>query len=245
MGPERNQCLFRQMRMSVDAEVPPADLVYALEHPEQRACKVGGCALRGEQLKRFLLGALTNLSIASELDQVVAPSCAYLDTVSQTDTDIAEMSDRYPDFATMRVEQKPLPESRLRLQYPDGWEEIATAPNAVDYRAWLSDLTALTSLSCQEAGNIPDWATHPLGIANRWQRAVEIVADAAIDPEDDLTEAERIETALSIIEESVGSVGWEEVGLTFVVHNLLTGDEARIDLRELTSAPEPRDTPEA
>ncbi len=71
----------------------------------------------------------------------------------------------------------------------------------------------------------------------RWQQAIELVADATIDPEDDLSEAERIETALLTFQANVESIGWDDEGLAFTVPNLFTGEEASIDLHELPGLP--------
>jgi hypothetical protein len=93
------------------------------------------------------------------------------------------------------LQPKP-PESILRLQYPAGWQEILTAPDAADYQAWLGELTGMTYRICAEGNALPEWARDTEAITSRWQRAIELVADASIDLTDELTEAERVETGL-------------------------------------------------
>ena len=53
---ERNLCLFRQMEKG-DTEHPPADLERAFDSPEEFACKVGGCAIRGQHLLDYISAA--------------------------------------------------------------------------------------------------------------------------------------------------------------------------------------------
>jgi hypothetical protein len=62
-----------------------------------------------------------------------------------------------------------------------------------------------------------------------------VVADAAIDPEtlEDLNEVEIVETALLTFQATIRARGWDEEGLVFIVPNILTEEEALVDLRDL------------
>jgi hypothetical protein len=101
----------------------------------------------------------------------------------------------------------------------------------------MAQLTALTQQRLREtdASESEDESI----TLQRWQRAVELVADATIDPEDlsTMTQAEIVETALLTLQANLESMGWDEEGLAFTVPNIFTGEEASIDLRQ------PFDTP--
>lgn len=125
-------------------------------------------------------------------------------------------------------------EAHSGLRYPQGWHELFEAPDAADYGLWLSGLSDLTRRRLSEAGDLSMGGEE---ILFRWQQAIELVADTTIDPEDDLSEAERIETALLTFQANVESIGWDDEGLAFAVPNMLTGEEASIDLRELPGLP--------
>lgn len=140
-----------------------------------------------------------------------------------------------------RLPRLQAPESILRLQYPAGWEEIMTAPDAAEYQVTMGALTGMTYRICAESGASPDWTKDTEAITSRWQRAVEYVADAAIDPADILTEAERIEQGLLTLQANIEGIGWEEEGLSFVVPNIVTGEETLIDLRQMQSMPDTND----
>lgn len=129
------------------------------------------------------------------------------------------MSERLPNQPEM-----------LTLRYSQGWDEMLCAPDAELYRTWIGNLVEVTSRVCANASEAPLWAAHQEALQNRWQRAIEVVADGALEV-DDLIEAERIETGLLTIKESIESMGWEEEGLAF----LAVGSEPYIDLRELAS----------
>lgn len=116
----------------------------------------------------------------------------------------------------------------LALKYSQGWDETLCAPDAELYRRWIGNLVEVTHQVYASASEAPLWATHQEALQNRWQRAIEVVADGALEV-DGLTEAERIETGLLTIKESIESMGWEEEGLAF----LTVGSEPFIDLREL------------
>jgi hypothetical protein len=132
------------------------------------------------------------------------------------------------------------PESSPSLRYPEGWHEILEAPDAADYQMWLGQLMGLTYRICQERGEVPLWAEDAGDeMLNRWQHAIELVADAAIDPEDmsGMSQAEIVETALLTLQANLESMGWDEEGLAFTVPNLFSGEEASIDLRDLPALP--------
>lgn len=121
------------------------------------------------------------------------------------------------------------PEEVLTLQYRQGWQEILEAPDAESYRTWLSNLMEVTRQVYVDSPESPPWVAHREALQSRWQRAIEIVAEGALEVEG-LTEAERIETGLLTIKESIESMGWEEEGVAF----LTVGSEPFIDLRELS-----------
>jgi DNA-binding transcriptional MocR family regulator len=81
-----------------------------------------------------------------------------------------------------QLPQPSSPESAPQFRYPEGWCEILSAPDALDYQTWMSDLTDMTQRRLRETGSAcaEDGAT----ITARWQQAIELVADVAIDPED-------------------------------------------------------------
>ncbi len=126
------------------------------------------------------------------------------------------------------------PESRRTLRYPEGWREILEAPDASDYQAWMQGLSDMTQQACRGLVETPGWAEDTDEVRYRWQRAIELVADAAIDPEDlpNLSESEVVETALLTLQANIEGIGWDEEGLVFTVPNMFTEGEARIDLRE-------------
>lgn len=133
----------------------------------------------------------------------------------------------------------PPPPESLHLQYEAGWHEILHAPDAADYRQWLQELTELTRLACVGAANSPAWAAAPEQIQRRWQRAIELIGEASIDPEDVLTDAERLEAAILTLKELIKDPDdWEEDGLRFYIFSVYTGEESIIDLREVTDAPD-------
>ena len=121
------------------------------------------------------------------------------------------------------------------LQYAEGWKEILEAPDTLDYQTWLRDLTDLSQEALLE--HEVEWAHDKAAIAAVWQVALEQVADVAIDPEEigDLTPSEVVETALLTLQANLDGMGWEEEGVIFIVPNIFTGEEARIDLREITA----------
>lgn len=125
------------------------------------------------------------------------------------------------------------PEQTLSLQYHQGWQEILEAPDAESYRTWIGNLMDMTRQAYADPAESPSWVLHQEALQNRWQRAIEVVAEGALEA-DGLTEAERIETGLLTIKESIESMGWEEEGLAF----LAVGSEPYIDLRELRSFPD-------
>jgi len=125
--------------------------------------------------------------------------------------------------------------SLAHLRYPRGWQEILEAPDAVDYQMWMDELITLTSAQLAELREPPGWAASAEATRHRWQRAIEQIAEVAIDPDDkvEMTEAEIVETALITLQANIEGIGWDEEGLAFTIPNLVTGEEAIIDLREL------------
>jgi hypothetical protein len=103
---------------------------------------------------------------------------------------------------------------------------------------WLESLVDVAETRLEVLASPPSWAKDTEVVLNRWQVAIELIADAAIDIEDDqeLTEAERIETALLTLQANIERIGWSEDGLAITVPNLLTGEEAEIDIRNLPSS---------
>lgn len=124
------------------------------------------------------------------------------------------------------------PEALLELQYKQGWQEILEAEDAEEYRSWIDNLVELTQQMCANDPSAPEWAAQQESVKNRWQRAIEVVGEGALET-DDLTEAERIETGLLTIKENIESMGWETEGLAFMT----VGSEPYIDLRDLPTPP--------
>lgn len=75
--------LFRQMEKG-NLEHPPADLERAFDSPEEFACKVGGCAIRGQHLLDYIFAA-GNAQSRETIDSVVAPSCLMVDVLTPLD----------------------------------------------------------------------------------------------------------------------------------------------------------------
>lgn len=136
-------------------------------------------------------------------------------------------------------EQAPKPlEAPLRLQYPAGWHEILTAPDAVDYRLWFDRLVDVTQQECAEHSESPAWAVDRMLITSRWQRAIEIMASVAIVPDSGLTESEHVEVGLNVFKENFDAMGWRERGLSFEAASIFSREEILIDLRTVESAPD-------
>lgn len=122
---------------------------------------------------------------------------------------------------------------RPQLRFEEGWREILEAPDALDYQTWINDLIDLSSRKINK-----EHAKRPYGqeaILNAWLRALEQVADVAIDPEDvhDMSQADIVETALITLQTNIETMGWDTEGLVFTVPNMFSGEEATIDIREL------------
>lgn len=91
---ERNLCLFRQMEAAAiaDQELPiDSDVVRAIATPKEFSCKVGGCAIRGQELIDYMFSDGSDKPRAN-LDDRAANSCQINDLVSQRDTDGAEIA---------------------------------------------------------------------------------------------------------------------------------------------------------
>lgn len=67
-----------------DPEKPPADLERAFESPEEFACKVGGCAIKGQHLIDYVYTA-GRAQPREAIDSVVAPSCVMVDVPTPID----------------------------------------------------------------------------------------------------------------------------------------------------------------
>ncbi|HJQ08974.1 MAG TPA: hypothetical protein VJ836_05840 [Candidatus Saccharimonadales bacterium] len=135
-----------------------------------------------------------------------------------------------------RIPEPQSPETGPQLRYPEGWREILEAPDAADYQLWIGQLIGTTYRAFHSRGEVPAWAEDLEGeMLHRWQQAIELVADAAIDPEDigSMSQAEVVETALLTLQANLDGIGWDEEGLAFTVPNMFTGEEATIDLRNL------------
>ena len=120
----------------------------------------------------------------------------------------------------------PESESEHRLRYRAGWQEILTAPDAVDYQLWLDHMVELTSQELLLSATPPEWAKDNKEILERWQRALEAILPGAIEPDElaGLTEAEAVEAALNIFKETIEGIGWEEVGISFTVPNVFVAE---------------------
>lgn len=139
-------------------------------------------------------------------------------------------------MAAMDHELSPeLPEGSLSLLYPEGWDEILSAPDALDYQMWLEDLSSTTREALHGAAEVPSWVEDAEQLRLRWQGALELIADAAIDPEDkaDMSQPEIVETALLTLQANLESLDWEEEGLRFIIPNIFTSEPVIIDLRDL------------
>lgn len=121
------------------------------------------------------------------------------------------------------------------ILYPDGWKELLEAPDAIDYQLWLHDLIGLTQRQ------IPELALDDITTLRAWLKALEQVADVAIDPEEmeNMTQAEIAETTLITLQTNIESIGWDEEGVVFTVPNMFTEEEATINLRELLRLNQP------
>lgn len=130
---------------------------------------------------------------------------------------------------------EPLPSSSERppLLYEEGWNEILSAPDALDYQRWMSGLVELARLH-------PDVHRFPLeSVRYAWQRAIEEVADKAI-PDQDIfrfTDSEIIETALMTLHANVQAAGWLTEGISFLVPDLKADSVAGIDIRTYLAEP--------
>lgn len=120
-----------------------------------------------------------------------------------------------------------------QFRFAEGWHEILEAPDAIDYQTWLNDLTELSQQQINEVGTSEKINEKTLLVA--WLKALEQVADIVIDPEEmeRMTQAEIVETALLTLQTNLEVMGWDTEGLVFTVPNMLTGEEATIDVREL------------
>ena len=129
-------------------------------------------------------------------------------------------------------------ELSARLRYGEGWREILVADDAQEYQELVSELVDLTvgTLGSIRTEGSPTFSEKQ--VLQGWLEVLERVADIAIDPDDELTEAERVETALITFRENVvgrSGPGWDELGLSFSVPNLFGIDEIDdlIDIREI------------
>lgn len=124
------------------------------------------------------------------------------------------------------------------IKYPDGWREILEAPDTEDYRNWLDELSELTKSNI--SGENIWWENDE--IETRWQMAVEVVANAAITPDDlsELSQDQIVEAGLIALKTNIEEgLGWEEEGLKFTVPDMFLSDspqEASVDLRDFNVA---------
>jgi hypothetical protein len=134
------------------------------------------------------------------------------------------------EYGYLKAESESLPDSELL--YTSGWKEILEAPDAADYQLMLAGLTEMTQRAMLDTG--VDHASGQRAVLVAWQKAIELIAGIAVDPDDELTEAEMVETALRTLEMNLtaGGMGWDEEGLVFTIASLITGEEATIDLRD-------------
>jgi hypothetical protein len=127
------------------------------------------------------------------------------------------------------MEQSQEQERPKALKYPAGWQEILTAPDAEEYQHWLmNDVVPLSMLQ-------PELEIYYREeLLEGWKRAIETIADVAMMPDDpeEMTEAETVELAIVTMRETIGTMGWEESGISLVVPNLETGEDVEIDIRE-------------
>lgn len=122
---------------------------------------------------------------------------------------------------------------RITLRFEEGWREILEAPDALDYQTWINDLVDFSSRQINE--NHTEQTYGQEAVLTAWLRALEQVADVAIDPEDiqEMSQADIVETALITLQTNIEAMGWDTEGLVFTVPNMFSGEEATIDIREL------------
>src|SRR6185437_14928831 len=131
------------------------------------------------------------------------------------------------------MEPIPRPNERPPLRYEDGWDEILSAPDAVDYQYWMNGLVELARLH-------PEVHDYPLEMVRyAWQRAIEDVADKAMSEQDKFrfTESEILETALMTLHANVQAIGWLVDGVSFMVPDLKADSIAGIDIRTYLEDP--------
>lgn len=129
------------------------------------------------------------------------------------------------------MEGAPDQPERPPLLYEEGWAEILTAPDALDYQLWLSGLVDLARAHPDLQGQTLD------AVRYAWQRAIEAIAEHAMPDQDTFrfTEPEIIETALLTLHENVQATGWTIPGVLFMVPDLKQGIPIGIDIRSFLS----------
>jgi hypothetical protein len=90
---EKKLCIFRQ---AFDMDDPNLDLQRGIETPQEFICKVGGCAIKGQNLLDYAYSSGTP-GPREVIDSVVAPSCAILDVVTPFDQFVADTRNEFGD----------------------------------------------------------------------------------------------------------------------------------------------------
>lgn len=138
-------------------------------------------------------------------------------------------------------EQSPseAPKPLFELQLEKGWKKILGAADDSIYKVWMAELVAQTQNRMRQVDANAAWAADPEEVLRRWQVAIELVADAAIDVQHQkkLTPVNIIKEALFAFKMNRSSMGWDDEGLAFSVRNLSTREIDRIDLRDLPAPP--------
>lgn len=116
----------------------------------------------------------------------------------------------------MATHEKMTLPNMLELKYSAAWQELLTAvdPEAIELQLWFGQLVSITGEELSRK-NSPVWADSEAGIVNRWQRAIEIVADTSLENPEELTESQRIEAALRTITMNIEIIEWAERGIAF------------------------------
>lgn len=129
------------------------------------------------------------------------------------------------------------PEESLGLEYPIGWRDILTVPDAADYQLWLDDLSFMTREAFRDSSHAPDWVSDAEQVRLRWQGAIELIADATIHPEDKagMDQSQIVEAGLLGLQANLENLEWQEEGISFIIPNIFTGEPITIDLKKLPS----------
>ena len=129
------------------------------------------------------------------------------------------------------AEFEPRYEGLPELGFVEGWDDILSSPDAVDYQHFLEAIIALTQQHV-----LAEWVRDQEAVAYRWKVLVEQIAYLAI-LEDDLhtmTPSEIVETALITLMTNLESVGWVEEGKSVLIPDLALGEGDEVEVLDIT-----------